>query len=69
MKPRPAFMENPDKYDIANEVIGSAVRVLQAVGFYESEVLQLFEQASKKKERFPLYLQPLPDDQDGIPQQ
>jgi hypothetical protein len=61
MKPRPAFMENPDKYEIATEVLSSAIRVLQAVGFYESEIIQLFEQAAKKRERFPLYLEPLPD--------
>jgi hypothetical protein len=62
MRPRPAYMENPDKYEIANEVLSSAIRVLQAVGFYESEIIQLFEQAAKKRERFPLYLEPLPDD-------
>lgn len=61
MKPRPAYMENPDKYEIANEVLGSAIRVLQAAGFYESEVLKLFEQVAKKRERSPLYLDPLPD--------
>jgi len=54
-------MENPDKYEIANEVLSSAIRVLQAVGFYESEVLQLFELVAKKRERFPLYIEPLPD--------
>jgi DNA-binding transcriptional regulator YhcF (GntR family) len=61
MKPRSPFMENPHKYEIANEVLSSAIRVLQAVGFYESEVLQLFEQVARKRERFPLYLEPLPD--------
>ena len=61
MKPRPPFMENPDKYEIANEVLSSAIRVLQAVGFYETEILQLFEQVAKKRERAPLYLEPLPD--------
>jgi hypothetical protein len=50
-------MANPDKYEIATEVISSAVRILQAAGFYESEILQLFEQASKKKERSPVWLQ------------
>ena len=62
MRPRPLYMENPDKYEIANEVLSSAFRVLQAVGFYESEIIQLLEQAAKKRERFPLYLEPLPDD-------
>lgn len=61
MKPRLPSMENPDKYEIANEVLSSAIRVLQTAGFYEGEVLKLFEQVSKKKERFPLYLEPLPE--------
>lgn len=69
MKERPAFMENPDKYEIANEVIGSAIRILQSAGFYESEILQLFAQASKKKERFPLYLEPLSDVQPDVSSQ
>lgn len=59
MQPRPEFMERPDKYQIATEVLSSAIRVLQAAGFYESEILQLFEQVSKKPERFPVWLQPL----------
>ena len=61
MKPRAAYMENPDKYDIATEVLSSAIRVLQAAGFYENEILQLFDQVAKKKERFPVWLTPLPD--------
>ncbi len=61
MKPRPPFMENPDKYEIANEVLSSAIRVLQAAGFYEGEILQLFSQVAAKRQRAPLYLQPLPD--------
>jgi hypothetical protein len=61
MKPRPPYMSNPDKYEIANEVLASAIRILQAAGFYESEILQLFDQVSKKKERAPLYLEPLAD--------
>ncbi len=59
MKARPAFMESPDKYEIATEVLSSAIRVLQAAGFYEKEVLQLFGQAANKRERVPLYLEPL----------
>jgi hypothetical protein len=55
-------MENPDKYDIATEVLSSAIRVLQAVGFYESEILQLFDQVAKKRERVPLWLEPLASD-------
>lgn len=60
MKPRPLFMENPDKYEIATEVLSSAIKVLQASGFYETEILQLFDQVAKKRERAPLYLEPLP---------
>ena len=59
MKARPAFMENPDKYEIATEVLSSAIRVLQAAGFYENEILQLFSQVANKRERMPLYLEPL----------
>jgi hypothetical protein len=62
MKPRPQFMEQPDKLGIATEVLGSAIRVLQAAGFYEDEILQLFDQVAKKKERFPVWLTPLSDD-------
>lgn len=59
MKPRPLFMENPDKYEIATEVLSSAIKVLQASGFYETEILQLFGQVARKRERAPLYLEPL----------
>jgi hypothetical protein len=52
-------MENPDKYDIATELLSSAIRVLQAAGFYEREILQLFDQVAKKRERMPLWLEPL----------
>jgi hypothetical protein len=62
MKPRPPYMENPDKYDIATEVLSSALRVLQAVGFHEEEVLRLFEQVAKKPKRVPVWLQPLSDE-------
>ncbi len=55
----PAYMKNPDKYEIATEVLSSAVRVLQAAGFHESEILKLFDQVAKKRERTPLYLDPL----------
>jgi hypothetical protein len=34
-------MQNPDKYEIATEVLSSAIRVLQAVGFYEDEIANL----------------------------
>jgi hypothetical protein len=59
---RPPYMENPDKYGIATEVFSSAIRVLQAAGFYESEILQLFAQIANKQERFPVWLMPLPDE-------
>jgi len=61
MKSRPSYMENPDKYDIATEVLSSAIRVLQAAGFHESEILKLFDQVAKKGERAPVWLEPLPD--------
>jgi hypothetical protein len=67
MKPRPPYMENPDKYDIATEVMSSAIRVLQAAGFYESEILRLFEQVAKKRERFPVWLEPLSDKPNAPP--
>ena len=59
MRPRPPYMENPDKYEIANEVLSSTIRVLQAVGFYEDEILKLFAQVSKKRKRAPLWIEPL----------
>jgi hypothetical protein len=49
-------MENPNKYEIANEVLSSAIRVLQTAGFYENEILALFAQAANKRERAPLWL-------------
>ncbi len=39
MQPRPPYMENPDKYEIATEVLSSAIRVLLASGFCEEEYL------------------------------
>jgi hypothetical protein len=52
-------MENPNKYDIVTEVLSSAIRVLQAAGFHEREVLQLFAQLARKRERAPVWLEPL----------
>lgn len=49
----------PDKYDIATEVLASAVRVLQAVGFSEDEIPKLFEQVAGKQTRGPLWIEPL----------
>jgi hypothetical protein len=59
MKTRPSYIENPDKHAIATEVLSSAIRVLQAAGFYEEEVLHLFDQVAKKRPRAPLWLEPL----------
>jgi len=58
MTSRPAYMENPDKYAIATEVLASALRVLQAAGFYESEALRLFAQVANKRERVPVWIEP-----------
>ena len=61
MRPRPPYMENPDKYEVATEVLSSAIKVLQSVGFYEDEISQLFEQVAKKPRRNPVWLEPLAD--------
>jgi hypothetical protein len=50
---------NPDRYDIATEVLSSAIRVLQAVGFSEGEIPRLFEQVSNKRARVPLWIEPV----------
>jgi hypothetical protein len=52
-------MENPDKYEIANEVLSSAIKVLQRAGFYEEEILEMFAEVSQKQPRAPLYLSKL----------
>jgi hypothetical protein len=54
-------MENPDKYEIATEVLSSAVKVLQAVGFYDDEIVQLFEQVARKPKRSQVWLQAIAD--------
>jgi hypothetical protein len=59
MQPRPPYMENPDRYEIATEVLSSAIRVLQAAGFQEDEIPQLFRQVANKTKRVPLYLERL----------
>jgi len=52
---------NPSRYDIATEVLSSAVRVLQAAGFSEEEIPKLFEQVANKRGRGPLWIEtPLP---------
>jgi hypothetical protein len=45
-----------DKFDVATEVLASAFRVLQAVGFSEDEVPKLFEQVAKKSGRGPIWI-------------
>jgi hypothetical protein len=50
---------NPDRYDITTEVLSSAIRVLQAVGFTEDEIPKLFEQVAAKRGRGPLWIEPL----------
>ena len=50
---------SPDKYDIATEVLSSAIRVLQAVGFSEEEIPKLFEQVASKRVRGPLWIEPI----------
>jgi hypothetical protein len=54
-------LENPDRYEIATEVLSSAIRVLQAAGFHEDEIPLLFAQAANKRKRVPLYLERLAD--------
>ena len=50
---------NPNRYDIATEVLSSAIRVLQAIGFSEGEIPKLFEQVSNKRARVPLWIEPI----------
>jgi hypothetical protein len=50
---------NPERYDIATEVLSSAVRILQAVGFSEHEIPKLFEQVANKGSRGPLLIEAL----------
>jgi hypothetical protein len=61
MRERPLYMESPDKYEIATEVLSSAIRVLQAAGFYEDEISRLLEQVARKPNRAPVWLEPLAD--------
>jgi hypothetical protein len=61
MGSRPPYLENPDRYEIATEVLSSAIRVLQTAGFHEDEIPLLFGQVAAKKKRFPLYLDRLED--------
>jgi hypothetical protein len=61
MQSRPSYLENPDRYEIATEVLSSAIRVLQAAGFTEEEIPLLFAQAANKRKRAPLYLERVAD--------
>ena len=50
---------NPDRYDVATEVLSSAFRVLQSVGFSEQEIARLFALVAEKETRGPLWLNPV----------
>jgi hypothetical protein len=53
---------NPNRYDIATEVLSSAIRVLQAAGFSEEEIPKLFQQVADRRARVPLWIEPpVPD--------
>jgi DNA-binding transcriptional regulator YhcF (GntR family) len=58
MKTRGFQIVNPEKYDIATEVLSSAIRVLQAAGFSENEIPKLFEQVAKGRARGPFWTKP-----------
>lgn len=58
MRTEPFRILNPQKYDIATEVLSSAVRVLQAIGFSEEEIRSAFDQVAKRGTRAPLWLEP-----------
>jgi hypothetical protein len=59
MEKRGFQIVNPDRYDIATEVLASALRILQAVGFSENEIPKLFEQVARKPPRGPLWIEPV----------
>jgi hypothetical protein len=50
---------NVERYDVATEVLSSAIRVLQSVGFSELEIPKLFEQVATKSSRGPLWIKPV----------
>jgi len=50
---------NPDKYEIAAEVLSSAVRVLQAIGFSERQIPMLLEQVARQGTRGPVWIEPV----------
>jgi len=59
MQHEPFLTVNPDRYDIATEVLSSAIRVLQAAGFAEEEIPRLFKQVANRRARGPLWIEPL----------
>lgn len=59
MSSEPFRIMNPDRYDIATEVLSSAIRILQAAGFSEEEIPRLFQQVAEKRARVPLWIEPL----------
>ena len=54
-----AIIDEVAKYDLATEVLSSAVKVLLAAGFAEDEIPQLFEQVVKKERRAPIWIVPV----------
>ena len=54
------FRQIPEKYDIATEVLSSAIRTLKSLGFSEDEIVLLFSQVTRRSVRGPLWLEPLP---------
>ena len=52
-------IEGPEKYDVATEVLSSAVRILQSVGFSEQEIPKLFAQVVMSGARAPIWIEPL----------
>jgi hypothetical protein len=58
MKGEPFRIVKPDRYDIATEVLSSAVRVLEAAGFAREEISQLFEQVANRDGRAPVWIEP-----------
>jgi hypothetical protein len=58
MKDESFKITTPDKYEIATEVLSSAVRILQSVGFSEKEIPGLFQQVANRSIRAPLWIEP-----------
>jgi DNA-binding transcriptional regulator YhcF (GntR family) len=58
MTVEPSARLNLQKYDVATEVLSSAIRVLQAIGFSEQEIPKLFQKIADRGVRAPLWLDP-----------